>query len=587
MLRVGAEALCSKSSIEAVSTVLISNIRRALPWLCAETVALLKRPVTEMCEGDVLPLLRAILKDCRARPNTSSGVAYTLSSSLRTLLTSGPDTLLDGASLRESIEKYRPHLREPDRVLPNSPLLADIAKQPHVDWDDLRQKANALVRERRSAIEKAVSNEFDAYERLVMQQVGWLRTTVSPQSKRRVTAWLDSNLPPKDRVDLSSIPIQDIAAVLLQRQVDEAAPLDANGWPRWDHAVPECLASLDQFKEYRFKMSSAPWSHARIRLPNPVLTAIFLAILNYTGWNQGSVGELIVSDISVRPQGGYRLQGYKGKTDDSTPVVEVPASARLTCKAIKLLLWNHQQLQGMGLIAPTEQRVWFGWQSDGFKLISNFAAWARIINFCTRHRVERFNASDLRPLAAAAIYLPQRDLEAVRILLGHKSLQMSDAYLQNTLFFRMNEANMLQFQRRIETSLVFSTGGLAQVKRHRLHARDIDPTLFVPTGDGGACINPLEGHPDEPLKPDEPCSGLHCQRGEGCPNYRLHIDAKTIEMALRTRLYYRARWADLARANLAAFTRIHLPRLLFMHVLLTIVHERRPDLLKKAQEALT
>lgn len=587
MLRMGAEALCEKSNVEAIPASLIYNVGRALPWFSPRSVALLNRSSTEMREVDVAHLLQSIQEDCRARPETSRDRAYVLAAAIRTVLECGPDTLGDGTSLSAAIERSRAHLRQPNRPL-SKPLLPDeIALQSHVDWDDLRQQTYNKLQKRRAEIEDAASKEFDRYEKLVKNQAEWLTLQVPAKSRSAVEMWLDSDREPRDRDNLDLIPLQEIAAVMLQRQAQEAAPLDANGWPRWDHAVPEIMSSLDEFKAYRYKMSSAPWSHARHRLPNPVLTVIFLVILNHTGWNQGAVGELTVNRLAPIPQGGYRIQGYKGKTDDDTPVVDVPMSARLTCKAIGLLLWNHQRLQQLGLIKSSEQRVWFGWQRDGFETISDILGWSRVKSFCERHGIETFTPSELRPLAAAVAYLPQRDLEAVRILLGHKDLRVSDAYLRDTLFFRMNEANMLQFQRRIETSLVFSAGGIEQVKLCRLSPRDIDPTLLVPTGDGGTCTAPFDGHQSQRLEAGEPCSGLLCHQDGGCSNYRLQVDEKTIEMALRTRLYYQSRWSELTQKNLIAFTRIHLPRLLFIHVLLSVIHSRRPDLLQQAKKNLT
>ena len=230
--------------------------------------------------------------------------------------------------------------------------------------------------------------------------------------------------------------------------------------------------------------------------------------------------------------------------------------------------------------------MWFGWQRDQFANITDFSSGKRVRAFCERHGLERFRPSGLRTLKAALTYLPQRDLEAVRVLLGHNDLAVTDAYLQDTLFFRMNEANMLKFQRRIETSITFAQGGDFLVAARQLDPRDIDAGLMLPTGDGGACSNPYIGPPGLTLEADEPCAGMHCQIGEGCPRYRLQIDECTLEMALRTRQYYKTRWSELHHGNPEAFSRLHLPRLLYMHVLLTVVHDRRPDLLHKAQEAL-
>jgi hypothetical protein len=173
------------------------------------------------------------------------------------------------------------------------------------------------------------------------------------------------------------------------------------------------------------------------------------------------------------------------------------------------------------------------------------------------------------------------------VLLGHADLITSDSYLENTLFFRLNEAMMLEFQRRIEATLTYAIGGENLLIQRSLASRHVDRTLLlVPTGDGGACANFLDGPTLAPVEPQEPCSGLACHSGTGCKHYRLTVNATTLEMALRTRLYYRTRWRRLHDQNPATFTEMHLPRLLYTYVLLKIVRDQRPDLYAQAERAL-
>lgn len=586
MLRRSVEVFCLASKTVSVQRNVVSRWRRGMELLSERTIAKLALPANKVLEAEVLPLLRWIQEDCRAGSKCADSTTTGLISAVRILLEYCPDRLQDGRNLSEVIDGCLPQLRRSYGTLNKSGLPQEIAQLAHFDWDDLRQKTYHLVQRRRAAIEKAARSEFERYEALVRRQTEWLTLPIPESVRSKVEDWLDSDKATAYRVDLKGLPLIEIAAVLLQRQAAEAVPLDKFGWPKWDNAVPTSLERLDGFKEYRWRMSSAPWSYARHRLPNPILTTIFIAILNHTGWNPGSLGELTMDRIEVLPGDRYRIQGYKSKTDDDTPAVDVPKSVRVVHKAITLLIWNHKQLKKLSLIQESEQRLWFGWQIDKFQAVLDCGLSTRIDLFCSRNGIERFNLSELRPMAAAVTYLPQRDLEAVRILLGHKDLQTSDAYLRDTLFFRLNEANMLQFQRRIETSLIFSLGGEPRVAKMRLSPRDIDPALLVPTGDGGTCSAPFDGPPQLQLKVGEPCAGLHCQQGEGCPHYRLQVDRNTIELALRTRIYYRARWSTLFQSNPIAFRQIHLPRLLFIHVLISVIHTMRPDLLRDAERAL-
>jgi integrase len=581
VVRQGIEVLAQNSILSPIECGVVSHIRRALQCLNESTKEKLNRSAMQLVENDIVDLLHefeaSFFNTHEITPNTASNY----SSAVRRIIALGPDILGDGKSLREVIQEYSPRLRRRNR-LPKNELPAELALQSHVDWDDLVRKTHETLLQRQTAIEDAIAKEFTSYEKIIALQEQWLTTSISAETWQLVLEWIES----KKKMFKTKPDPTDLAAVLLQQKEQNIPAIGPTGFPQRIYPTCNVATCIEGLTAYQFRTNSAPWFYARDRLPNALLTAIFIAILSYTGWNPGSVGSLTYPDIKPQPRGGYQLQGYKGKTDDDTPIVDVLPSSNLTCKAIALLLWNHHQLKEQGLIPPSESRLWFGWQTDRFVHTTSFSDSPRIKYFCSRHGLEIFKPSELRPLKSALTYIPQRDLEAVRVLLGHKQLLVTDAYLQNTLFFRMNEANMLQFQRRIETSLTYSIGGDDLVAIRKLSPSDVDSALLLPTGDGGACANPYAGSPDEPLAAGEPCSGILCQQGLGCPHYRLMVTDITLEMALRTLRYYRSRWSELHRTNPMAFSRQHIPRLIYIHVLLSIINEQRPDLLQKAEERL-
>jgi hypothetical protein len=581
IVRLGIEALAYQSKLSPIDSTFVSQIRQALQCLSASSAEMLNSTPTQLRERNIVAILHAIEADFSTNTKLTRESESKFSVALRRILTSGPDKLGDGNSLRGVVQEHFPRLRRRKR-LPKNDLPSELALQRHVDWDDLVRQTHETLLNRQTAIEEAIAKEFYFYEKIITQQNQWLAVPISQESRFKTIGWnRDKNkyLRPKPEPAI-------LAAVLLQQLEQDKPATDSAGLPAGVYPVCSVATAIEGVSAYQFRNSSAPWFQARYRLPNAVMVAIFIALLVHTGWNQSAVGSLTSADITPQPQGGYQLQGYKGKTDDDTPLVDVFPSSRLICKAISLLLWNHQQLKALNLIAPSELRLWFGWQIDGFKYTTNFAEPLRIKRFCITHNLEKFTASEIRPLRSALTYLPQRDLEAVRVLLGHKDLIVTDGYLQNTLFFRMNEANMLQFQRRIETSLTYHTGGENLVTERKLNLSDIDQNLLFPTGDGGACTDPYSGHPEEALEPGEPCAGVFCQSGTGCPNYRLIVTERTLEMGLRTLRYYQSRWSNLYQINQVAFSRLHIPRLLYIHVLMSIVHEQRPDLLRKVEEKL-
>ncbi|WP_273163627.1 hypothetical protein [Massilia timonae] len=503
---------------------------------------------------------------------------------IRKLLTRMPIRLKDGLTFAQAATKQtkRPHL--PPAQLPN-----EIGHISHTDLKDLRSKTEKILQERKNSLEKAIASELHSYEETFALQNELLTINIDSKVYEKIAAWVKA---PKasEIAPLPRYSARDFSAVFLQHLRKEKLPFCSSGFVP-DARLPRSRIDWTQIPnvlEYRFKYSLLPWFLVHHRLPNTVLTAIFLLLLSHTAWNPGSVGELTVDGIIRLPEGGYRLQSYKSKTDDHTPLVEVPRHMALLCKSIDLLLWNYEQLGKFSLInTKKEKRVWFGWQDDDFKTTIDFAHESRIKSLCNRHGIEPFAASELRPLKAALTYIPQGDLEAVRVLLGHNDLKTSDDYLKNTLFFRLNEAMILEFQRRIETTITYIHGGEALIVKRSLSSKNIDGKLFlVPTGDGGACANFLDGPKSASTSADEPCEALACHNGSGCHNYRTVINETTLEMAMRSLAYYRSRWQSLFEQNRLAFSKLHLPKIIYTYVLLRIASEQRPDIYLKAEKAL-
>lgn len=568
----------------------IDNLRTALAHLSEKSINSLNQELGSLTREDVGTLLQGIDNDCAAPSIDSDEVANKCYFAIRGLLVQMPGLLKDGLTFAQAAAPYvlkRRRWRRPQLPSPNLP--PELGQISHTDLDDLRKQAEKSLQQQKRAIEQAATNDIRGYEATFALQTELL----ADQPPARLTSLINDWITPaggKDERLLPPCTPRQFAAVMLGRMNDVTPQLCLDGWPLGLRLPKTKLdwSQLPHAELYRHQFSIWPWFFVQQRLPNSVLTAIFILLLCHTGWNQGSVGSLTIDTITALPQGGYRLQSYKGKTDDQTPVSEVPRYLADHCKAIDLLLWNYHQLVRFCLIDPAlEKRVWFGWQRDRFKTTIDVISRVRISSLCTRNGIDYISPSELRPIRAALAYLPQRDLEAVRVLLGHVDLRTSDSYLENTLFFRLNEAMMLEFQRRIEATLTYAMGGEKLLIKRSLAPRHVDnKLLLVPTGDGGACADFFDGPNLPPTESEEPCDGLACHSGSGCKHYRLVVDETTLEMAMRSRLYYRARWQTLYETNPATFTEMHLPKLLYTYVLLRIVREKRPDLYAKAERAL-
>lgn len=568
----------------------VDNLRNAISRLSEHSVDSLNRELGTLTREDVGTLLQRIDDDFAAPSINSDEIANKCYFAMRGFLIQTPGLLKDGLTFAQAAAPYilnRRRWRRPQ--LPDSHLPPELGHISHSGLSDLKAQVEKSLQRRRHDIERAAANDIREYEATFALQTELLSQQPPPSLAILLNDWI-TRIRAKDNRSLPRCTPRQFAAVMLARLDKLPSQLCEDGWPL-NIRLPRTKldwAQLPNAELYRHQFSIWPWFFVRQRLPNPVLTAIFIKLLSHTGWNQGSVGSLTIDMIKRLPQGGFRLQSTKGKTDDDTPVSEVPRYLTDHCKAIDLLIWNYQQLVRLKLIDPTlEKRVWFGWQCDNFKTTIDVISRVRVSSLCTRNEIGYFSPSELRPIRAALAYLPQRDLEAVRVLLGHVDLSTSDAYLENTLFFRLNEAMMLEFQRRIETTLTYATGGEELLIQRSLLSRHVDKQLLlVPTGDGGACADIFDGPRLSPAAPDEPCHGLACHTGSGCKHYRLVVNETTLEMAMRSRLYYRSRWQILYETNPTAFARLDLPKLLYTHVLLRVIKEKRPDLYLKAERAL-
>jgi len=293
----------------------------------------------------------------------------------------------------------------------------------------------------------------------------------------------------------------------------------------------------------------------------------------------------LTKDGIKRTGGLLVIQGFKGKTDDYTPPFDVPRDDTLVRSVIVMLERNLEYLIKIGVVPATETRLWFGWQRKGYSEITNHLHQAAIKRLCEKHDLHHFAPSELRPLNAADTYLETQDLKLVQILLGHSQLETSEAYLNSTLMFHLNEAEALQYQRTIEATLVFSARGEQALIMMKLEPQSVDRQLLYPTGDGGACKEPYAAPYEQ--KEGEICDGLRCHLNGGCANCRPIGNAKTLEMAIRTREMYRARWPMLMHRNETAFRKLHIPRIIYLHVLLKIVAEKQPKLLDRAIRQFT
>lgn len=540
--------------------------------------------------------LQKLLRDIDLQVGTFEGWTDThkcsCASTWRSFLVAPPDFLADNSPISDVLLNYSSPLKSlKNRQIPSklagrtfsNNLVSNIK---HDSPEDLLEKARADVDGRIHSIAHSCEVDIQKYEELCQYQESLLSISISQDVRAQVIRRIErnSNLTGwgvYDEATLAAVCLGYIDSVKYFAVGPSGMTYDNTNFklPGPIHLPNQLLIDI-----YQQGRSAQQWFFARYRLPSPVMTAMFLLLLCRTSWNMGSLGQMTTEGIQ-RKDGRLTLQGFKTKTDDDTPTYEVRRNDLLVQKIIVMLERNLEQLIAHKIVPMDEKRIWFGWQDTTAQEVKNHVSQTCISLFCERHQIPWFVPSELRPLNAASTYLQDQDLHAVQMLLGHSMLDTSESYLNQTLFFHLNEAKALQYQRVIEATIVFATKGDSALISMKIDENMVDSELLFPTGDGGTCSNPFDP-PAGFLNGNKTCDGQRCHLNAGCRNYRLIIDARMLELAIRTRELYRSRWLDMLDKNEANFRKIHIPRIVFIHVLLKVVAEKKPSLLRSAIAAI-
>lgn len=344
------------------------------------------------------------------------------------------------------------------------------------------------------------------------------------------------------------------------------------------------MPELPLVQHYRISSTIAPWWYARFRLPNAVLTAIYILLLARTAWNVSSIGDLTLASLCPTPHQVEFLKSRKTKTDDDTPSYHVEKADSTLRRAIALLVWNLQRLKELGLVSQAEERLWFGWQRDHYKTPFNPVSGERLQEFKSRQGLPHRPLSSLRNLRAQTLYLEQGDIQLVRQLLGHRNLLTTLEYLAGTVIFQLNQQLILRFQQELDHTLVFLADEKIGKKR-RPRVDFVNLKLLVRTGDGGYCNDPCDSPSPNIQTTGAECDGLWCHAFGRCKHYKLTVTVDSLLDAARTFRFYADRWSDLLDENPDRFHKVHIPRLLFLLLVLGAAKEREPDMFATAMSS--
>lgn len=455
-------------------------------------------------------------------------------------------------------------------VRPPNITVSDLAAVPHKTIKELHESSIEYLKNENDSYLKAAEMALDEHARIT-EHLERLRHY--PLTEQQLLAF-DTQSKKQDPWRANPFSEEELMALTIRKISIDGAKIN--------FPLPgmNALPSLANFKHLRAAKSFGPYWLSNFFLPSAVLVSIATVIAIKTGWNTNSVSHIKISDIKQINTSRFLLQGDKRKTDDRTPIVEVHKSDDLFFKSLTLLSWHFNSVTSLGLYQGDMVFV-SKVKNPTVLLHSHVNPFAP--SYFKKYMVNRFDLKKVVPTnfrdnVASLRWLETNDIEIIRELLGHNSINTTHEYLRSGIISSLNQSKILEFQRRIEATIIFYDKGDAGLLELNLDKRHIDLNLIPLTqlGDGTRCLDPH----NSPLKFERrnKCSGQFCHEGNGCPNNRITIEKSDVELLIRTLTYYRARWHILHSQNPDLFKKVHLTKLIFMRVLLSVIQSQRPDL---------
>ena len=542
---------------------------------CSNALTILSKPACAISDDQfklALNQFETHLKDtCK-----SNSTRFFCSQTIRLHLANANLMLQTGRTTKEELKEFKSQFKEARTTIKSFHVLGDIASIEHVDIKDLESQAEKKIRSTLDIIEQTCKIIIDDYTKVIYEHRELRECILRPDIEEYYTYRLNGSNPwsiqyfkqPDGGTE------QTLLAFIIQTTLYKTFGFNTR--------LPGIRMLPTLLKDKTIWKSSGSYSSfffAEFFLPNHVLIAIAILICQKTGWNPSSVNILSNGDIKKISSQKYSLQSVKNKTDDKTPIYEFNKSSEpLLYKAIELILWHHKQVDE--IFKLNKSRFFLGTYNAKFDIFFPLQKHNILSNFIIPYELKDFSAKDLRTSRAGLTMLTTKDIQVVLELLGHVSISTTEEYLRDTLFFQLNEARILEFQRRIETTIIFIGGADELVALRKLKNRHIDNNLFSAeqVGDGTRCSNPYDS-PDPSTPIGKLCEGIHCHIDGGCKNNVIQVDLDDIDLALKTKKYYQSRWSFLYEKNAKAFSLIHIPKIIFVHVFLAHIKKNRPDLL--------
>ncbi|MCA8183856.1 hypothetical protein [Burkholderia vietnamiensis] len=298
------------------------------------------------------------------------------------------------------------------------------------------------------------------------------------------------------------------------------------------------------------------------------LVVAFYPLLIHTRFNASALRE--VNRAWVTDESGiYTLKGYKSKSDQETPLIDITRESQAAYEAIELLLWNFDQLKLFRHIGEHEERLWFAWDQTSKEQLSSPISNFQKVKKLLLHRLgmDWFSDDQVRTHMLVLDRIKGgASVQSLRDGAGHKTESTTSIYFMNIASMRHSSSINLEFQRRIDSTIKFELSNERRFFADKFDSGYVDKNLLFPIGDGTSCTSPFEP-PDPAWLVNAVCDAKSCHAGKGCPRNEIVLGKQRVMEVWTTSLYYAASWKRLLAENEDAFQKWHGPSMIFNLVL--------------------
>lgn len=329
------------------------------------------------------------------------------------------------------------------------------------------------------------------------------------------------------------------------------------------NGIPELIALVPQTSaRYLFTALLSDYYLSRT-----TIVACYVILLIETGWNNDTLLSLTIDRIQETHR-GFELTGVKGKTDQ-LQTCEVPVSAKAlssdaslylesaaAVRAIRLLIEHNANVDKYSVRRHSSIFVSLNARYSGRLEFDLILRDRDLKAFCQIRGLPAFQVNELRNQVAQYKYIKSgRDLSVPQATLGHASSRTTEEYVNSSIEYLSNEANIKRFMDLLGASVLFVSGRLSISKKDQSPEAILARTLLWPPS----------RYTDESHK---------CridQWLESGKTLQLKIGIDEAQHCAYQKKYYTENLSALINANPERFRTYELPRILICYALYKLI----------------